>query len=126
MEILGQADIVTFVKSVSAVAAFLNTPTGVAAMPQYPFAPVPSRGAIPTILRVLKKGALVVFIDNRKGPHNNIFREMADDAGLKTLHNSKWRCDIKANTAEYNAVWNPNNCQAYKSCEVHGYIFHKP
>ncbi|XP_072030914.1 tetratricopeptide repeat protein 37-like [Amphiura filiformis] len=125
VEAIRNADIVTFVKSVSPAVAFIKDPPPL--NQKYPFMPIQSqRGAIPTILRTLKSGALVVYIDNQQGDQNKLFRSMAVSEGLKLIRQNVWRCDIKANAAEYNAVWNNFSCLACESCSVHGIVFYKP
>ncbi len=124
MEAIQNADIVTFVKSVSPAVAFLKNPPQLS---QYPVMPIQStRGAIPTILQTLKSGAMVVYIDNRYGDQNPLFKQMAISQGLKLIHQKVWVCDIQANTAEYNSVWNGYSCKALLQCSVHGYVFYKP
>ena len=124
IEAISNADIVTFVKSVSPAVAFLKNPP--IRQQKYPFMPVQSqRGAIPIILRSLKSGTLVIYIDNRVGDQNHLFLGMAQSVGLILVHQKVWQCDISANSGEYNTVWNGHGCQACPSCSVQGYIFYK-
>ena len=71
------ADLVTFVKSLSAVQTFIaNHPIGT--------------GAIPAVLRALKPGAMVLYIDNMRDDSNMIFLHMTRDEGIeKSLYDHR-------------------------------------
>ena len=113
--IIQQADIVTFIKSVSPAVAFLKNRRDAT-----------YQGVIPSILREMKSGALLVYIDNSYGEQNQLFYNMAVSSGLVAVHNPAiWKCNIEGATAEYDAVWGQYRFNACTSCVVKGCVFYK-
>ncbi|XP_072039970.1 uncharacterized protein [Amphiura filiformis] len=113
---LSSADLVTFVKSLSAVQTFIaNHRIGT--------------GAIPAVLRALKPGAMVLYIDNMRDDSNMIFLHMTRDEGIHLIEEWHDESYSKPSANFINAMQHFEDMLEYRplrGCRVSAFLFRKP